>query len=231
MDELLGGGIETGTITEIFGASNTGKTQICHQLCVTTQFPVCSGGAEGCALYIDTAGTFRPKRVAQMTERYGMDTNDALDNIAFSRCYTTDHQLKLLKEAQSMMTTAHYSLVIIDSGTGLFRTEYGQKKDIKQERDHLLNEFYAELQRMCDIFKVAVVVTNQIETNGDDISKVFGSSEKGWCDDIVSFAATTRVHLRKGNQHMRIAKIVKSPNLPQDETSFCISNEGICDDS
>jgi DNA repair protein RAD51 len=42
LNTLLGGGIETGSITEIFGEFRTGKTQLCHQLCVTCQVCRCS---------------------------------------------------------------------------------------------------------------------------------------------------------------------------------------------
>lgn len=67
------GGFETGSITELFGEFRTGKTQLCHQLCVTCQLPVDRGGGEGKALYIDTEGTFRPQRLVAIAERYGLD--------------------------------------------------------------------------------------------------------------------------------------------------------------
>merc|ERR1712070_1308172 len=63
LDKLLENGIETGSITEIFGEFRTGKTQLCHQLCVTCQLPLDQGGGEGKALYVDTGGTFRPQRL------------------------------------------------------------------------------------------------------------------------------------------------------------------------
>lgn len=56
LDALLGGGIETGSLTEIFGEFRTGKTQLCHTLCVTAQRPLDSGGAEGRVIYVDTEG-------------------------------------------------------------------------------------------------------------------------------------------------------------------------------
>ncbi|KAF0762383.1 hypothetical protein AaE_003310 [Aphanomyces astaci] len=73
LDELLRGGFETGSITELFGEFRTGKTQLCHQLCVTCQLPVDKGGGEGKALFIDTEGTFRPQRLVAIAERYGLD--------------------------------------------------------------------------------------------------------------------------------------------------------------
>lgn len=69
LDKLLGGGMETGSITEIFGEFRTGKTQICHTLAVTCQLPIDQGGAEGKCLYIDTEGTFRPERLLAVAEK------------------------------------------------------------------------------------------------------------------------------------------------------------------
>lgn len=57
LDTLLGGGIETGSLTEIFGEFRTGKTQLCHTLCVTAQRPLDQGGAEGKVIYVDTEGS------------------------------------------------------------------------------------------------------------------------------------------------------------------------------
>lgn len=73
LDQLLGGGVETGSITELFGEYRTGKTQICHTLCVTCQMPVNKGGGEGMAMYIDTENTFRPERLIEIAKRFGLD--------------------------------------------------------------------------------------------------------------------------------------------------------------
>jgi DNA repair protein RAD51 len=106
LDALLGGGIETGSITEIFGEFRTGKSQICHTLAVTCQLPVDMGGGEGKCLYIDSEGTFRPVRLLAVAERYGLNGEEVLDNIAYGRAYNVDHQLDLLKNAAIMMSEA-----------------------------------------------------------------------------------------------------------------------------
>ena len=72
LDKILGGGMETGSMTELFGEFRTGKTQLCHTLAVTCQLPMDQGGGEGKALYIDTEGTFRPERLAEIATRWGM---------------------------------------------------------------------------------------------------------------------------------------------------------------
>ena len=61
------------SITEAFGEFRTGKTQLAHTLCVTTQLPKEKGGGNGQVIYIDTEGTFRPERIEQIAERFGLD--------------------------------------------------------------------------------------------------------------------------------------------------------------
>lgn len=148
LDELLRGGIETGSITEVYGEFRTGKTQLCHTLCVTSQLPLEQGGAEGKAMYIDTEGTFRPERLMEIADKYGLNGQDVLDNVrrafahvsgkgrrclgaclsrraashpqvSYARAYNSEHQLQLLTEAAAMLTESRYGLVIVDSATGL----------------------------------------------------------------------------------------------------------------
>lgn len=104
LDALLGGGIETGAITELFGEFRTGKSQICHTIAVTCQLPVDMGGGEGKCLYIDTEGTFRPVRLLAVAERLGLNGEEVLDNVAYARAYNADHQHQLLTSASALMS-------------------------------------------------------------------------------------------------------------------------------
>nr|XP_032521596.1 DNA repair protein RAD51 homolog 1-like [Danaus plexippus plexippus] len=108
LDRLLGGGIETGSITEIFGEFRTGKTQLCHTLAVTCQLPIEQSGGEGKCMYIDTEGTFRPERLLAVAQRYGMESAAVLDNVAYARAYNTDHQTQLLVQACAMMAESRF---------------------------------------------------------------------------------------------------------------------------
>nr|XP_054758054.1 DNA repair protein RAD51 homolog 1-like [Lytechinus pictus] len=103
LDKLLQGGIETGSITEIFGEFRTGKTQLCHTMAVTCQLPIDMGGGEGKCLYIDTEGTFRPERLIAVADRYNLSGSDVLDNVAYARAHNSDHQSQLLLQASAMM--------------------------------------------------------------------------------------------------------------------------------
>lgn len=77
---------------------------MCHTLAVTCQLPVSMGGGEGKCLYIDTEGTFRPVRLLAVAERYGLNGEEVLDNVAYARAYNADHQLQLLAMASALMS-------------------------------------------------------------------------------------------------------------------------------
>ncbi|CAJ1423093.1 unnamed protein product [Effrenium voratum] len=108
LDHLLRGGVETGQITEVFGEFRCGKTQLCHTLCVAAQLPISKGGGESKALYIDTEGTFRPERLADIARRYGLNEEDVLENVTYARAYNAEHQDRLLVEAASVFCESRY---------------------------------------------------------------------------------------------------------------------------
>jgi len=227
-DKLLQGGIETGSITEIFGEFRTGKTQLCHQLCVTCQLPVDCGGAEGKAMYVDTEGTFRPERLLAVAERYGLNGQEVLDNVAYARAYNSDHQTQLLIHASAMMSESRYAVLIVDSATALYRTDYSGRGELSARQMHLAR-FLRTLLRICDEFGVAVVITNQVVAQVDGASMFQSDPKKPIGGNIMAHASTTRLYLRKGRGETRICKIYDSPCLPEAEAMFAINADGIGD--
>jgi len=228
-DKLLDGGIETGSITEVFGEFRTGKTQLCHTLCVTCQLPMDSNGGEGKALYIDTEGTFRPERLLAISDRYGLNGDDVLDNIAYARAYNSDHQSQLLMQASAMMSEGRFALLVVDSATALYRTDFSGRGELSARQMHLAR-FLRTLQRLADEFGVAVVITNQVVAQVDG-SAMFNPEmqKKPIGGNIMAHASTTRLFLRKGRAETRICKIYDSPNLPESECTFAINADGIGD--
>jgi DNA repair protein RAD51 len=229
LDTLLAGGIETGSLTEIFGEFRTGKTQLCHTLCVTCQLNLENGGGEGKALYIDTEGTFRPQRLIKIAEKFGLNPNDVLDNITYARAFNSDHQLKLLYEATAMLSESRFALIVIDSATALFRTDYLGRGELSA-RQMQLAKFLRLLLRLCDEFGVAVVMTNQVVASVDGgMAGFMADPKKPIGGNIMAHASTTRLSLRKGRGNTRICKIYDSPCLPESEATFSINEDGIGD--
>jgi DNA repair protein RAD51 len=228
LDKLLEGGIETGAITEIFGEFRTGKTQICHMLCVTCQLPKNQGGAEGKAMYIDTEATFRPERLIEMAERFGLDAQNVLDNVISAKVYTVDQQTKILKEAAALMIENRFAVLIVDSSTALYRTDYSGRGELSARQMHLA-QFLRALQKLADEFSIAVIITNQVVAQVDGMASMFGDSKKPIGGNIMAHASTTRLSLRKGKGESRICKIYDSPCLPESEASYTITKAGIED--
>ena len=102
--------MEAGTLTELYGEFRTGKTQLCHTLCVICQLPRDNGGASGKALYIDTEGTFRPERLIQISERFQLDSNEVMNNVVYARAYNSEHQMQLLVEAGGLLADGSFAL-------------------------------------------------------------------------------------------------------------------------
>ncbi|XP_003386534.1 PREDICTED: DNA repair protein RAD51 homolog B [Amphimedon queenslandica] len=229
LDTLLKGGIETGSITEIFGEFRTGKTQLCHMLAVTCQLPIDNGGGEGKCLYIDSEGTFRPERLLAVAERYNLSGADVLDNVAYARAYNTDHQSQLLLQAAAMMSETRYALLVVDSATALYRTDYSGRGELSARQMHLAR-FLRTLLRLSDEFGVAVVITNQVVAQVDGAAAMFSADpKKPIGGNIIAHASTTRLYLRKGRGETRICKIYDSPCLPEAEAMFAINADGIGD--
>jgi DNA repair protein RAD51 len=228
LDSILGGGIETGSITELFGEFRTGKTQLCHTLCVTCQLSIDRGGGEGRVLYIDTEGTFRPERIVAIAERFNLNQQDVLDNVAFARAYNTDHQMELLNQACAMMAESRYAVLIVDSATGLYRTDYTGRGELAPRQQHMAR-FLRKLQRLADEFGIAVVITNQVIAQVDGSSCYVSDPKKPMGGNVIAHASQTRLYLRKGKGNNRICRIYDSPNLPSSECVFSISEAGIGD--
>ncbi|KAJ9095321.1 recombinase rad51 [Naganishia friedmannii] len=226
LDTVLGGGIETGAITELYGEFRTGKSQICHTLAVTCQLPISMGGGEGKCLYIDTEGTFRPVRMLAVAERYGLNGEEVLDNIAYARAYNADHQMQLLVQASAMMAESRFSLLIVDSVTSLYRTDFSGRGELSARQMHLA-KFLRMLQRLADEFGVACVLTNQVVAQVDGGMFAGADPKKPIGGNIMAHASTTRISLRKGRGASRVAKIVDSPCLPEAEAIFAINADGI----
>ncbi|MCF8885280.1 MAG: DNA repair and recombination protein RadA [Nitrososphaerota archaeon] len=227
LDKLIGGGVETQTITEFFGEFGSGKSQICHQLAVNVQLPPERGGLNGGALYIDTENTFRIERIAQMAKFLGLDPDKVAERIIYAEAYNSDHQILLLEKADRIIKENNIKLIIIDSLTAHFRSEYVGRQSLP-ERQQKLNKHMHKLLRLARAFNAAAVVTNQVMARPDEYFSVMSVLPVG--GHIVGHTSHTRVYLRKAaGKNVRIARLVSSPYLPEGEAIFKITENGVED--
>lgn len=225
MDELLGGGVETQCITEVYGEFGSAKTQIALQLSVNVQLSEKDGGLNSGAIYIDTEDTFIPERIEQMAEAKDLDPEEVLENIHVARGFNSDHQILLAEKAEDIIKKNDIRLLIVDSLTSQFRSDYIGRGELAK-RQQKLNKHMHTLQRLSNAYNLSVLVTNQVMSKPD---MLFGDPTSPIGGHIVGHQSAFRIYLRKSKKDKRIARLVDCPYLPEGEAVFKVINEGIVD--
>ena len=252
IDSLLGGGVETQSITEVYGEFGAGKSQVTHQLAATVQLPREHGGLEGRAVFIDSEDTFRPERIDDMVRglseealQASMDQRDIegtpddedamealveafLDKIHVAKAFNSNHQILLAEKANEIAseyddTEWPVQMVCVDSLTAHFRAEYVGRGELAP-RQQKLNKHLHDLARVANLHNAAVLVTNQVQSNPDSF---FGDPTKPIGGNILGHKSTFRLYLRKSKGTKRIVRLVDAPNLPDGEAVMRVENEGL----
>ncbi len=226
INALLGGGVETGAITECFGAYGSGKTSIGHQLAVNVQLPKEQGGAEGAVAIIDTEGTLRPEFIKQLAEAKGMNAEKVLQNVKGVRAFNSDHQMLLVEKVEELIKQGvPIKLVIVDSLMGHFRSEFVGRGTLA-DRQQKLNKHMHALLKLAMNYDIAIYLTNQVMAKPDTF---FGDPTEAIGGHIVAHNSTYRVYLRRGKKGTRVAKLVDAPAMPDGEAVFMVTGKGIVD--
>ncbi len=224
LDELLKGGVETQAITEVYGDFGSGKTQLCHTLCAICQLPSEEGGLGGGALYVDTENTFRPERLKEIAETREIDSSEVLKKVILCKVYNSSHLELVVKNLGSYVEQFNAKLVIVDSVISLHRAEFSGRGTLA-DRQQRLNNMIHRLLRLAEIYNVAVVVTNQVQSKPDTF---FGDPIRPAGGHVIAHACTYRIYLRKAGKE-RIAVMVDSPCHPYSETRFQLTEKGVED--
>jgi len=227
LDQMMGGGIEQGVLTEFFGDFGSGKTQIAEECAVTVQLLLDRGGLNGKCIYVDAEGSFRPERIKQMAVALGLDPNKVLENIFVARAYNIDFQLAFNSKIREMIDVQHepIKLVVIDSLTTHFRSEYTGRGTLA-DRQQTLNKYLHELIIYAEQYGLVIIGTNQVMANP---GMMFGDPTTPIGGHILGHASKYRVYLRKGREGKRVAKLIDAPHLPDAEVVFMVDETGVHD--
>jgi len=224
LDDLLLGGVETQAVTEFYGEFGSGKSQICHTLCATARQPIEQGGLDGSIIYIDTEGTFRPERVEQIARTRGLDPSQILKSVAVCKIYNSSHLELIIKDLGKYINDFKAKMVIIDSIISLHRAEFAGRGTLA-DRQQRLNNMLHRLVRLTEIYNIAIVITNQVQSSPDTF---FGDPTKAAGGNVLGHASTYRIYLRKSGEN-RVAKMIDSPYHPYSETRFTVNERGTDD--
>ncbi|GAA0224330.1 DNA repair and recombination protein RadA [Haladaptatus pallidirubidus] len=252
VDDLLGGGVETQSITEVYGEFGAGKSQVTHQLAVNVQLPREQGGLGGSVIFIDSEDTFRPERIDDMVRGLSDEVlqttlddreiegtpsddealtelvDDFLDKIHVAKAFNSNHQMLLAEKAQELAGEHEDSewpvrLVCIDSLTAHFRAEYVGRGQLA-ERQQKLNKHLHDIDKVGNLYNTAIVVTNQVSSNPDSF---FGDPTQPIGGNILGHKSTFRMYLRKSKGDKRIVRLVDAPNLADGEAVMRVQDAGL----
>lgn len=212
LNNLLGGGIESGIITNFYGAAGSGKTNICLQCAVS-----CLKTGKK-AIYIDAEGGFSIERFIQMHPTGKKD----LENLILTDPKTFWDQERILNDLEKELEDKNIGLIIVDSIVALYRLEL--RKDKIQEVNRILSKQFAILSKIARENKIPVIVTNQVYTDFDsgDLELVGR--------DIPRYFSKCLVLLEKTGNNRRKATLKKHRSRPEAQSAeFDIKNEGLVD--
>jgi DNA repair protein RadA len=233
LDSFLKGGVESQAMTEIAGEFGSGKSQLCHTLCVTAVNNKEKGerrrgepGRNNNIIFIDTENTFRPERIHQIAEGRGFEPEETMKRVFVCKIYNSAHLEAIIKNLGKSIEQYKAKLVIIDSIISLHRAEFPGRETLA-ERQQRLNVMLHRLIRLAEIYNVAVVLTNQVQSQPDNF---FGGGDptRAAGGNIMGHASTYRIFLRKAGRN-RIAIMLDSPHHAYGQTRFTISEKGVQD--
>jgi DNA repair protein RadA len=185
-DELLGGGFEVNAITEIYGEFGSGKTQICHTSAVMVQQKITDGGLEGGVIYVDTENTFRPERIVSISKARNIDHVSVLENIVVAKAFNSAHQELIIHEVGKIIENNNIKLLVLDSAISHYRAEY-LGRAMLSERQQKINRLMHILIRISETYKIAVLLTNQIQSVPDTL---FGDPFRATGGNIIAHSST-----------------------------------------
>lgn len=177
VDDLLGGGIEIGTITQVYGPPASGKTNIALAAAVEV---AATGGR---VLFIDAEGV-SPERLRQLATGRADDASVIIERIVIREVHDFDEQRAAIRDAAEL--GAEVDLIIVDSLTGYYRLERGQEeeggdalRDVTRQVTHLLSVARKR--------ELAVLVTNQVfmDPEADRIRPLGGNSLGHWAGAVI----------------------------------------------
>ncbi len=183
LDELLGGGIERGVLTQIYGAFATGKTTLAMQIGMLNK---------GKVIYIDTEGGFSPERLKLMAEKRGIDPEETLQKFIIFEPHDFREQKRVISKLKTIVDN-RFALIVVDSVTSHYR--------IEKDRQSLNVELGKQLQVLLWLarkYNIAAIVINQVyfDSNSGSLKPIAEHTLGYKCKDILRLEKLSKPGIR-----------------------------------
>lgn len=181
LDDLLDGGFERGTVTQLYGPPAAGKTNIALQ-----------AAAQACVddssvLYIDTEGVSF-ERFRQLVRGIDPDRDPeaVASKLSVSAAHSFEEQAQAVKRASDL--APEVSIIVLDSASGFYRVErIDETEDATGDTLRRLGDQIAHLLGLARRYNLAVIITNQVFTDPDTdrVRPLGGYTLEHWCGTIL----------------------------------------------
>ena len=259
VDELLGGGVETQSITEVYGEFGSGKSQVTHQLSVNVQLPAEHGGLEGSAIFVDSEDTFRPERIDDMVrgladeviedtmmlhgiaEEDDADAGDEesmtelvesiLDKIHVAKAFNSNHQILLAEKAQEIASESQDDEFPVRLLCVDSLTAHFRAEYVG--RGELAERQQKLNKHLHDLMRVGDLNNTAVVVTNQVASNpdsFFGDPTQPIGGNILGHTSTFRIYLRKSKNNKRIVRLVDAPNLADGEGVMRVSGDGLVEE-
>ncbi|MDT3434174.1 DNA repair and recombination protein RadA [Haloarcula sp. 1CSR25-25] len=257
VDDLLGGGVETQSITEVYGEFGAGKSQVTHQLAVNVQLPAEHGGLEGSAIFVDSEDTFRPERIEQMVKGladevladtlvlHGIVEDEAdadptdedllddlvasvLEKIHVAKAFNSNHQILLAEKAQEIASESQDEEFPVRLLAVDSLTAHFRAEYVG--RGELADRQQKLNKHLHDLMRVGDLNNTAVVVTNQVASNpdsFFGDPTQPIGGNILGHTSTFRMYLRKSKGNKRIVKLVDAPNLPDGEGVMRVEEDGL----
>jgi len=211
IDDMLNGGVERGSITEIYGEGGSGKTNLCLSMAIET------AKSGNFVIYVDTEGV--------SMERFSqMGGNDEIaKKILFYRVYKFSQQVEVVERISKLVESREdIALIIVDSMTEFYRAEMGVEEEINTRKRRGLAWQLSILNTLARKRNIGVVITNQVylDMKSREIKPIGGHA--------LQHAAKTIIFLRRVGNGVREAVLIKHRSLPEGRVArFVIAESGL----
>jgi DNA repair protein RadB len=219
IDSLLDGGLEPGCITNFYGPSASGKTNIVHCACIS-----CIATGKQVA-FVDTEGSFSPDRLSQI-EKGSMKlhrnaSTPVTDSIIFFNPKNWAEQNNDVRSLEQLCQEKNIGLIVVDSISAIWRLT------INDNNYQLVNrELATQLSLMSKLardYKIPVLITNQVydDINSGRIELSAKNIVKWWSKNLIELMHT-------GQTSHRYAIIRKARSIEENkQIEFKITSTGL----
>ena len=216
LDDSLLGGIDAGSLVDLYGPARGGKSQMCHQLVTTAQLPEERGGLDSGTVWLDSEGSFRPLTLRANAVRFGLDPETVLSQVSVQTIISRQHLLESVWRLPDQVYKNSVFLIVIDSLGKFFRTD---SEYLLEQRANTMDlaEILLVLQGLITTMGCIVVVTNQVYNKVENYG---GNPNAPVGGHIMAHAATYRFYLRRMKEDQRRIRLEDHVGLPESEADL-----------